>query len=381
VPIFEAMIDPHVIDSILPGGSYADLLDLLDIDCAVTPTPSRMYNLELVREDDGTRVYRSEWGELRASTGEMVTIPIEYPIKTRADWESYQVPDFARPGRLDNLDGLVARFKGRRAIGCHLHDSFTYPSYLFGMSELFMNLFAEPEWTKEVIAACTEHCVGLTELAVKAGADFIMFGDDVGGSTGPMMSPKHYEEFFLPGLAVVAKAHELGAKVLKHTDGTSRSSSPCLSRSASTLPPSDPSSGMDIVEVKRMFGDRFTVCGGVDTGAPLSDWSVPELVAEVRRRIRELAPGGGWMIASSNSIHSGVRPENFQAQELAARVYGTYGRLDEVADPALEMLIGRIPMDAPVGPQAVGPERTAPVPGPPDAWPVTSGVCARPTLA
>jgi uroporphyrinogen decarboxylase len=354
VPIFEAMIDPHVVDGILPGGSYADLLDLLDIDCAVTPTPSRMYNLELVREDDGIRVYRSEWGELRASTGEMVTIPIEYPIKTRADWESYQIPDFARPGRLDNLDGLVARFNGRRAIGCHLHDSFTYPSYLFGMSELFMNLVAEPEWTKEVIAACTEHCVGLTELAVKAGADFIMFGDDVGGSTGPMMSPKHYEEFFLPGLAaVVAKAHEHGAMVLKHTDGNVTKLLPMFVEiGIDAFHPSDPSSGMDIVEVKRTFGDRLTVCGGVDTGAPLSDWSVPELVAEVRKRIRELAPGGGWMIASSNSIHSGVRPENFQAQELATRVYGTYGKLDEVADAELEALIGRIPMRVRVGPEA-----------------------------
>ncbi len=354
VPMFEAMIDPHVVDGILPGGSYADLVDLLDIDCAVTPTPSRMYNLELVREDDGARIYRSEWGELRAATGEMVTIPIEYPIKTRADWEAYEIPDYARAGRLDNLGGLVARFKGRRAIGCHLHDSFTYPSYLFGMSELFMNIVAEPEWTKEVIAACTAHCVGLTELAVKAGADFIMFGDDVGGSTGPMMSPRHYEEFFLPGLAAVtARAHELGAKVLKHTDGNVTKLLPMFVEiGIDAFHPSDPSSGMDIVEVKRAFGDRLTVCGGVDTGAPLSDWSVPELVAEVRKRIRELAPGGGWMIASSNSIHSGVRPENFQAQELTTRVFGTYAKLDKVADPELEALIGRIPMRGSVGAEA-----------------------------
>ena len=346
VPVFEAMIDPRVIEGILPGGTYPDLVDLLDIDCVVTPTPSRMYNLELVREDDGTRIYRSEWGELRAATAEMVTIPIEYPLSTRADWETYQVPDAARPGRLDELDALVRRFKGHRAIGCHLHDSFTYPSYLFGMTELFMNLVAEPEWVKEVIAACSDHCVALVELAVKAGADFIMFGDDVGGSTGPMMSPKHYEEFFLPGLvAVVAKAHEMGAKVLKHTDGNVTKLLPMFAEAGiDAFHPSDPSSGMDIVEVKRTYGDRFTVCGGIDTGAPLSDWNVPELVAEVRKRIRELAPDGGWMIASSNSIHSGVRPENYQAQVLAARVYGTYGQLDEVADPELEALIGRIPM-------------------------------------
>jgi uroporphyrinogen decarboxylase len=331
VPIFEPMIDPKVVGAILPGGTYADLVDVLDIDCALTPTPSKMYNLEFVGHRDDMRIYRSEWGELRAATAEMITIPIEYPIKTPADWEAFRVPDADRPGRLDDLTALVKRFKGRRAVGCHLHDSFTYPSYLFGMSDLFM-------------AACTAHCVRMVELAVKAGADFIMFGDDVGGKSGPMMSPAHYQEFFLPGLAaVVAKAHEHGAFVLKHTDGNvDRLLDMFAEVEIDAFHPSDPSAGMEITDVKRRYGDRFTVAGGIDTGDPLSHWTVEELVAEVRRRIRELAPGGGWMIASSNSVHSSVRPENYQALVMATRTYGNYGHLDEAIDPALEARIGHI---------------------------------------
>ncbi len=346
VPIFEAMIDPGVVDGILPGGSYADLVEALDIDCAVTPTPSKMYNLELVREDDGMRIYRSEWGELRAATAEMITIPVEYPLKTHADWETYRVPDPDRPGRFDDLTALVQRFKGTRAVGCHLHDSFNYPAYLFGMSELFMNLVVEPDWVKEVVAACSAHCVRMVELAVRAGADFVMLGDDVGGKSGPMMSPAHYEEFFLPGFAaVVDKAHEMGAYVLKHTDGNVYKLLDMFADAGiDAFHPSDPSSGMDIVEVKRRYGDRFLVCGGIDVDEPLSHWPVADLVSEVRRRIRELAPGGGWMIASSNSIHSSVRPENYQAMVMATRTYGNYGHLDEPISRELEASIGRIPL-------------------------------------
>jgi uroporphyrinogen decarboxylase len=344
VPIFEPMIDPKVIGALLPGGTYADLVDALDIDCALSPTPSKMYNLEFVGHRDDLRIYRSEWGELRAATAEMITIPIEHPIATRADWETFQVPDADRPGRFDDLTALVERFKGRRAVGCHLHDSFTYPSYLFGMSDLFMNLVTDPEWVKEVVAACTAHCVRMVELAVKAGADFIMFGDDVGGKSGPMMSPAHYEEFFLPGLvAVVAKAHEHGAYVLKHTDGNvDKLLDMFADAGIDAFHPSDPSAGMEITDVKHRYRDRFTVCGGIDTGDPLSHWPVEDLVAEVRRRIRELGPGGGWMIASSNSIHSSVRPENYQALVMATRTYGNYGHLDEAIDPALEARIWRI---------------------------------------
>jgi hypothetical protein len=50
------------------------------------------------------------------------------------------------------------------------------------------------------------------------------------------------------------------------------------------------------------------------------------------------------MIASSNTVHSSVKPENYQAQVLATRVYGNYANLNEPVDPALEKLIGRVPM-------------------------------------
>ena len=160
------------------------------------------------------------------------------------------------------------------------------------------------------------------------------------------MSPSHYEEFFLPGLArVVQKAHDKGAYVLKHTDGNVTKLLGMFAEAGiDAFHPSDPSSGMDIVKVKREYGHRFAVGGGIDTGDPLSRWSVPKLVTEVRRRIAELAPGGGWFIASSNSIHSSVRPENYHALVMATRTYGNYGCLNEPISPEMEASIGKIPI-------------------------------------
>lgn len=346
VPIFEFMIDPKVIDGILPGGSYPDLVEALDIDCVVTPTPSRLYNLHVVEElEDGTLIYQSDWGERRAATVEMVTVPMAHPLHTRADWAAYQIPDPDRPERLTYLRELVARFKGRRAIGFHTHDSFNYPSYLFGMAELFALMYEDPDWVQEVVDACNAHCVRLVELAVKAGADFIMLGDDLGGKSGPLMSPQHYERFFLAGLVrVVEKAHELGAQVVKHSDGNvTRLLDMFAEAKIDAFHPSDPSAGMDIAQVKRRYGDRFAVCGGIDTGEPLSWWTVPELVAEVRRRIEELAPGGGWMIASSNTIHSSVQPANYQAMVRATQTYGHYRCLNEPVNADFEATSGVVP--------------------------------------
>jgi len=197
-----------------------------------------------------------------------------------------------------------------------------------------------------VVEACNRHCVRMVQLAVAAGADFVVFGDDLGGRSGPLISPAHYAEFFLPGLVNVTRAaHEGGAFVIKHTDGNVyKLLDMFVEAGVDAFHPSDPSAGMDIFKVKQKYGDRLTVVGGVDVGDPLSHWPVDRLVAEVRRQISRLAPGGGWIIASSNTIHSSVRPENYQALVRAIQAYSWTGRLNEPASAEVEASIGKVPV-------------------------------------
>jgi len=339
VPVWETVINPRVIQALLPGAGYADFAQAMGIDGVVTSTPSSLYKSEVVGEKDGTRLVRTEWGETRAVTAEVVPIPVDYPVKTRQDWARYRVPDAHAPGRLRQLDDLVARFKGQKAIGVHLHDAFNYPTYILGMTQLFLIAYEDPGWLHEVVDATVEHNVEMVRRAAAGGADYVLLGDDYGGTKGPLMSPRHFEQFFLPGLArVVRAAKESGLCVVKHTDGNVASILPMMIEAGiDAFHPSDPSAGMDIVQTQRLYGDRLCVVGGIDCGDALSRWPVDALVDEVRRRIRELAPGGGWIIASSNSIHSTVRPENYAAMLWAARAFGQTDSLDRYAPvPELE---------------------------------------------
>jgi len=156
-----------------------------------------------------------------------------------------------------------------------------------------------------------------------------VFGDDYGGNEGPLMSPKHFEEFFLPGmLEVVQTAKELGAYVIKHTDGNiNEILEMMVSTGIDGIHPLDPEAGMNIKEVKEKYGDRVCVIGNIDTGKILSD-STPDVVEEVvKNTIMDVAPGGGYIIASANSIHVRVKPENYLAMLKAARKYGNYSHL------------------------------------------------------
>jgi uroporphyrinogen decarboxylase len=81
---------------------------------------------------------------------------------------------------------------------------------------------------------------------------------------------------------------------------------------------------MDIVEVKRKWGKHLALIGNIDLGHTLTRGTPQEVEAEVRQRLRELAPGGGYCLGSSNSIASYVPLANYKAMIEATLRWGSY---------------------------------------------------------
>jgi uroporphyrinogen decarboxylase len=80
----------------------------------------------------------------------------------------------------------------------------------------------------------------------------------------------------------------------------------------------------DTAALKARFGNRVVFWGAIDTQHVLPHGAVAEVEAEVRRRIRDLAPGGGYVVASVHNIQPDVPPENILAMAAATRKYGRY---------------------------------------------------------
>jgi uroporphyrinogen decarboxylase len=81
---------------------------------------------------------------------------------------------------------------------------------------------------------------------------------------------------------------------------------------------------MDIVAVKKEFGDRIALMGNVYLGYTLTRGTPAEVRAEVKFLIQNVAPGGGYLLSSANSITNYVPLENYQALLDATREYGRY---------------------------------------------------------
>jgi uroporphyrinogen decarboxylase len=81
---------------------------------------------------------------------------------------------------------------------------------------------------------------------------------------------------------------------------------------------------MDIKAVKREYRSKIAIIGNIDLGYTLTRGTPEEVRAEVRQRIHDLAPGGGYAVSSSNSVPEYVPFANFNAMREATFEYGRY---------------------------------------------------------
>ena len=325
VPIWELIVNAPVIEALHgPGVTYLDFCDLEGLD-GVTLFETQRY------EPVGPDTVRDEWGIVwRTDPHTAIPYRIDGPIHAPGDLDRYTPPDPDADCRLEALESAVARFKGDRCLVFLSHDAFEFSHYLYGMDNLLMAYLAEPETAQRLARVVTDYKVRVCERAAELGADVLLTGDDYANRKAPIMSPDHFRTFCLPYLAeIVAVAHRHGKPFIKHTDGNIW---PILDDLADAgidaIDPLEPIAGMDIGEAKARYGHRIALCGNVDCGELLSRGTPEQVIEAVKETIAKASPGGGHILASSNSIHPAVDPRNYRAMLEAGRRYGRYP-LDE----------------------------------------------------
>ncbi len=320
VPHFEWMVDHKVRQALCPEAKDPlDFYDQMGWDAVIADT---CYQKEKVGEGR----WLSEWGFVTQDTPEEHGIEVESPIKTLADFRKYTPPDPRAPGRFEAIEDAVERYGGHRAVVVHLNDVFTLPRYLMGMQDLLMAVVTEPELVRGLVEMSVDVNLELAEEVAARGVKIVYTGDDFAYNKGPLMSPKHFRELFYPGLKrVVQGFKELGLYVIKHTDGNIWPIIDMIIDSGiDCLDPIDPQAGMDLGEVKAKYGHRVALKGNVDCAHLLSFGTEDEVIEATKTALKMGMPGGGFILSSSNSIHSAVKPENYAAMLRTLNEFGSY---------------------------------------------------------
>jgi uroporphyrinogen decarboxylase len=323
IPVWELIVNAPVIKALYGDIGYDDFVDKEGLDGITIFENGRIKRLNDIQ-------FKDEWGILWTIESNGIAYPSGGPIKTEADLDKFIPPDPDADYRLDSLKSAVKRFKGEKAIVFLTHDAFEFSHYLRGLDNLLIDYFENPDLVKRLARIITDYKKRIAERAIDEGADVILTGDDYAYKTAPIMSPKLFREFVLPYLQeMVDLAKRRNVPFIKHTDGNLM---PILDMIIDTgidaLDPIEPMAGMDIGWLKEQYGDKIALIGNIDCTELLTHGTQNNVVEAVKETIAKAGVGGGYILASSNSIHPGVNPQNYKAMVQAAREFGQYP-LDE----------------------------------------------------
>jgi uroporphyrinogen decarboxylase len=235
-------------------------------------------------------------------------------------------PNPARPDVTRRLIDAVRDLSGDRYF-LMMHGDATYgiPSGK-GMTDFSYRMVDDAVGLKAGAQAMVDNQIRNAEgLAAHGGLDGFALCADYCLNTGPFLSPAQFAEFVTPYLAHLIQAQrDLGFHVIKHTDGNIM---PILDQLVQCRPHAlhsiDPQAGVDLAEVKRLYGDQVCLIGNVNCG--LMDTGTEDEVREsCRYALKHGMPGGGYIFSTSNCIYTGMQLSRYELMLDVWRAEGLY---------------------------------------------------------
>jgi uroporphyrinogen decarboxylase len=281
-------------------------------------------------------LFVDEWGITRRFILHYYEIA-DHPLKgaeSLQDIESYPWPD---PGEYLDVEGLRDRARHFRQntdyalVGYTAGSLFEQAWYLRGYVELLMDFMLNKEFAHALFSKILEVRKRHAEIYLQEVGDYldvIQLGDDIATQNGPMMSPALYREMVKPyqeGLFGFVK-ERTPAKLYYHSCGAVASLvEDLIEIGVDALNPVQVSAeGMDTAELKRRFGRRIAFWGAIDSQHVLPFGTTGQVRAEVQKRIKDLAPGGGYVLAGVHNLQPDIPPENIVAMYEEGALYGRY---------------------------------------------------------
>jgi uroporphyrinogen decarboxylase len=258
-------------------------------------------------------------------------------VETLEDLKKWEWNDPTDPVRFVNMRSdayrIVFQEETPYLLGRHFAGIFETSLWLRGIENFLCDLHANPGFAESLLDIITEMKIQYWEKALEAVGDNVMIvteADDLGTQESLMLSPEMYRRFLKPRHtkihALIKKKAKKQVKIFFHSCGAIYDIVPDLIEShIDILNPWQVSAhGMvDTKKFKQEFGKDITIWGGgCDSQRVLNLGTPQEVRDETKRRIDDLAPGGGFVFTPVHNIQGEVPPENIMAMWETWDEYG-----------------------------------------------------------
>ena len=256
--------------------------------------------------------------------------PTGHPLRespTIGRLRDYPWPDPAIE-RTEGLRERITSLASRFAIAGGSWSPFWHDAVdLVGLETIACLMYDDPVFVETMLHRIVDYYVSLnTRVFEEAGdlIDVVFIRNDFGTQTGPLIGVEHFDRFVSPCIRrLIDVAHRYDIRVMFHSSGGIRPLLPSLLATGidalHALQPDCP--GMQPAVIKREYGDRVVLSGGIDARGVLLQGSPQEVRTDVLEILDALAPGGGYLASPSTDAITGDVP--------VANVLAMYDAIDE----------------------------------------------------
>ena len=335
-------IEPTIIDVLQQIALVdEDVVQRLGVDVRnISPRSSATYQIEIKDAGDYT-YFHDEFNigwRMPKDEGWYYDM-YEHPLAGKIsldDVDRYPWPDPLDPARFVGLKEAALKVKSEDqkavVVGSMSAGIMEIFSWMRGFKDYFLDFAGNEKLAARMLDKVLEMHIaywGKVFDTIGDNVDVAGTADDMAGQDAMLISPRAYRKLCKPRHKelfdfIKSRSH---AKIFFHSCGSVRAVIPDLIEAGVDIlnPVQVSATGMDSAELKREYGRDLTFWGGgVDTQRVLGSGTPDQVREEVKRRVTDLMPGGGFVFTTVHNIQGNVPPENIVAMWETLQKYGVY---------------------------------------------------------
>jgi uroporphyrinogen decarboxylase len=310
----------------------------------ITPMAWKLINLfadpgpndKVVEETDTDKLVRNGNGALLRwrKNGSGAPEHVDFLVKERKGWEEHIRPHVVDPNnyrrRIDfaNYRTTLAECAEKKLFfTAGVAGAFDAMNELCGHEHVLVGMALDPDWIRDMVDVYSRVAIDLLEmLFAEAGLpDGLWVWDDLGFKNRPFMSPAMYRELiFSAHKRLFDFAHSRGLPIILHSDGLTTPLIPNLIEAGvDCLQPLEVKAGMDLVKIKKQYGDRLAFIGGMDARVLLTN-DLDKVRHELETKLPTAMAGSGYILQADHSVPGDVNYETYKFFVETALKMGTY---------------------------------------------------------
>jgi len=310
-----------------------DWRDYLDVDKSesIHVDNSPRYEQRVLEETDKFKITTTSWGvtlknfKVADSTPEF----LDFKVKTPEAWEEAKQRMTVSRDRIpwarlkENYPKWVA--DGRWINGEFWFGFDVAHSWMSGTETMLIAMLEDPEWFRDIVDTFLDRTIALYDIIWDEGYRFdsIFWCDDMGYKGTTFFSNDLYRELLMPAhKRAIDWAHNHGIKAHLHSCGNVMTRIPLLMDiGLDALNPIEIKAGMDLLGLKRDYGDKLVLHGGADA----TKLDKPELIIPyIKETLPIVKQNGGYIFSSDHSVPNTVSLDTFRQVVETVKEYGAY---------------------------------------------------------